>query len=94
MLNVNKTTTFGMSASELNILAKRLAERRRLNYRGRMSLGSIAINQETEDAALLNLLHQELKDINESMIRTNTTLLELVEEMKSLRISQQEDAAA
>ncbi len=63
-------------------------------YHGQVPLTSVAINPETEDAALLNLLHQELKDINESMVRANTALLELVEEMKSLRASQQRDSTS
>ena len=36
---------------------------------------------------LLNSLHQELKGINEGIIRTNTALVELVDEMRSLRMS-------
>jgi hypothetical protein len=38
-------------------------------------------NEETE---ILTILHQELRDINEGMIRTNTALFELIAEMKGL----------
>ena len=54
----------------------------------RMPYSSTANNVETDDAALLLLLHQSLQDINAGMARTNIALSELVEEVKLLRKSQ------
>ena len=39
-------------------------------------------NSENEEIELLSILHQELKDIQEGMIRTNAALFELIAEMK------------
>lgn len=42
-------------------------------------------------SALLNLLHQELNGINEGIVRTNTALFKLVEEVKSLHVAGSEE---